>query len=190
VTGYRATALFCIDDLLKNRTEADSPAVRAECHSFFAESALTRLSPNAGLLAVGTPWHHLDVLSTLARTPGCRSLRLPALDEEGDEMGRPIGAPLWPEKHSAESYEAIRRSMSSLPFAALYQCRPSLREGGLFKTSWFPLLREPWSRPNYQKIICPWDCAQGKNYMATTAPVWWSPTPTWTSCRCGAADPT
>lgn len=62
---------------------------------------------------------------------------LPALAEDGDPLGRPIGEALWPERYSSQDFEAIRRQQGTYSFSALYQQQPVPSDGGLFKREWF-----------------------------------------------------
>jgi len=60
-------------------------------------------------------------------------LRLPALSEGDERDPRAEGEALWPGKYDAEALDNIRRTVGRYEWAALYQCRPQPREGGLFR---------------------------------------------------------
>ena len=47
-------------------------------------------------------------------------LRLPALAEEDDPLGRVVGEPLWPERFSSKDYEDKRANTFARDFSALY----------------------------------------------------------------------
>ncbi len=164
ITGRSATGLLLLDDMLKNREEADSPTIRDNLKRWFQSTAFTRLAPNAGCVLIGTPWHSDDLLSWLPREfpeQGWRVLRLPALAEEDDALGRQPGEPLWPEKHSAEQLEAIRQQMGSAAFVSLMQLRPSAAAGTIFKVEWFRYFQQPW--PSWQRILQSVDTSFGKS---------------------------
>src|SRR5690606_11152481 len=62
-------------------------------------------------------------------------IELPAIAEEDDPLGRKPGEALWldgPDKFDLEFLEE-QRALDPLGFAALYQGRPSLLDGDLFK---------------------------------------------------------
>jgi predicted phage terminase large subunit-like protein len=164
ITGRSATGLLLLDDMLKGREEADSATIRDNLKKWFQQVAFTRLAPNAACVLIGTPWHQDDLLGWLPREfpeQGWRVLRLPALAEEDDVLGRPPGTPLWPQKHDAAQLESIRAQMGSQAFVSLMQLRPSAASGTIFKREWFRLLSPPW--PSFQRIIQSWDTAFGKS---------------------------
>ena len=164
ITGRSATGLLLLDDMLKGREEADSATIRANLKKWFQQVAFTRLAPNAACILIGTPWHQDDLLSWLPAEhseQGWRMLRLPALAEEDDALGREPGEPLWPEKHDAAQLEAIRKQMGSQAFVALMQLRPSAAAGTIFKSDWFRMFQHPW--PSWQRILQSWDTSFGKS---------------------------
>jgi len=59
---------------------------------------------------------------------------LPALAEENDILGRAEGEALWPERFDADYLNEIKLS-DPRGFMALYQCRPSPREGAFFRAA-------------------------------------------------------
>lgn len=85
------------------------------------------------------------------------SIALDAICESTDDpLGREVGEPLWPEKHSAEMLEQMRAA-NSYVFSAQYQQRPSPLGGGIIKGAWFRRYRVP-PRIVYRKIFA--DTAQ------------------------------
>jgi predicted phage terminase large subunit-like protein len=54
-----------------------------------------------------------------------------------DQLGRPEGEPLWPERFDRDRLMAIKRQLGAWSFAALYQQRPVPEGGTLFKREWF-----------------------------------------------------
>jgi hypothetical protein len=142
IVGRGADLLVC-DDLIRSAEDAQSPARREAVHRWFAAVATTRLGPGAPAVLVGTPWHSDDLFGRLrsAEERGGERwswLRLPALSEgEGDPLGRPAGAPLWPERFSLAWLEARRAAYSAEGqlryWHALYQCKPLAGDGS---TEW------------------------------------------------------
>lgn len=126
--------LFILDDVCKNAQEALSPTWRAKAWDWLTSTAYTRLEPGASVVNVEHRWHTEDVAGQqVEKEPGIWDvLRLPALAEENDPLGRRVGDPLWPERYSVDALHKMRDLAPSW-FAALYQQRPLNLEGGFFK---------------------------------------------------------
>jgi len=60
-------------------------------------------------------------------------VNLPAIAEEGDDLGRDPGAALWPERFDEAALARMERSVGVYAWASLYQQRPQPAGGGLFK---------------------------------------------------------
>ena len=102
---------------------------------------------------------------------------LPAEAEEHDPLGRPVGAPLWPELRSAAWLAEKRIELLDYGFASLLQGRPRPREGGMFKWDWWKTLD---AAPLPQRVVRYWDMAGtrpkgGGSDPDYTAGVAWSP---------------
>jgi predicted phage terminase large subunit-like protein len=139
LTGFGAH-LLSIDDPVKDREEADSPVSRERAWSWFTEVAMPRLMPDGVVLLVMTRWHEDDLVGRILNSPASEDwevLRLPALAEEDDPLGRGEGEALWPERFPVEKLPSVERGeISSRGFAALYQQRPTPDIGGLIKRAW------------------------------------------------------
>ena len=59
-------------------------------------------------------------------------MRLPALAEEGDPMGRAVGAPLWPAWEGLAALERKRLALGDRGFSALFQQSPRALGGRMF----------------------------------------------------------
>ena len=103
----------------------------------------TRLMDSTGtIVIVQTRWTEDDLVGRLIdplnphynaeEAKAWRKIDLPALAEENDILGRPEGEPLWPERFTKEYLHDIRAT-DPRGFAALYQGRPSPREGAFFR---------------------------------------------------------
>lgn len=145
VTG-RGADLLTIDDPVKSREEADSLTYREKTWEWYTDDLYTRLHPGARVLLVATRWHHDDLPGRiLAQDIGRDAwtvINLPALAEDGDPLGRAPGAALWPQRYDEAALEDAKATLGSYGFAALYQQRPSPREGGMFKRHWFEIVDE------------------------------------------------
>lgn len=144
LTG-RGSHLLIIDDPHKNDVEARSETMRDRIGDWWKSTAYTRLAPDGAVVVVMTRWHQDDLAGRLlAERPDDGSgadewevLRLPAIAEADDPLGRPVGAPLWPERFGAARLDEIKREIGSYNFAALYQQRPQPAEGALFRREHF-----------------------------------------------------
>lgn len=159
LTG-RGAHLLLIDDPVKNRQEAESPAVRQTVKDWYTSTAYTRLMPEGRIVVIQTRWHDDDLAGWLLREhahEGWKVLSLPAVAEvDDDPIGRKRGEPLW-DHYSLESLERIKRSIGSRDWTALYQQRPAPAEGGIFKPGWLRRFREP--KEKYKRIVQSWDTA-------------------------------
>lgn len=136
ITG-RGANLLVIDDPVKNAEQAASALYREKAWEWWLSVARTRLEPAAAVVVVMTRWHESDLGGRLLRASReggdpVREIRLPALAEAGDPLGREEGEALWPARFSRAYLEQTRETLGAYWFAALYQGRPSPDEGGVF----------------------------------------------------------
>ncbi len=137
VTGRRADLLL-IDDPVKGQAEADSARVRDATWDWYRSDLVTRLRPGGRIVLVMTRWHPDDLGGRLLEAGGqwgesWRVLRLPALAEPGDPMGRQPGEALWPEWEGVAALERRRLALGDRAFSALYQQAPVRAGSGLFQ---------------------------------------------------------
>lgn len=139
VTGMGADVIL-VDDPVKNREEAQSFAYREKVWDWYTNDLYTRLEPGGALIVVMTRWHENDLAGRILSSEdgeNWRVIRLPALAEDGDPVGRRIGEPLNEERYPVEELLKIKSVLGSWAFEALYQQCPMPAEGGLFKREWF-----------------------------------------------------
>ncbi len=149
LTGDRVDVLIA-DDLYKDALEANSPLVRERVWDWYNAVARTRLHDLSRELVVCTRWHEDDLIGRLRRTERVVDLTawrqldellpdtwvavsFPALKTGPPTEPDPRRAdePLWPDRHSAE-WLLQRRRADPVLFEALYQGRPTVREGLLY----------------------------------------------------------
>ena len=128
VTGRRAD-LALIDDPIRSFAEAESFSAREHLWDWFRSELVTRMKPKGRIVLIMTRWHCDDLAGRLIEQGGWTTLRLPALAEANDPMGRAMGAALWPEWEDVAAVEAKRAMLGERQFAALFQQAPQ-REGG------------------------------------------------------------
>lgn len=141
VATGRGFDLGIIDDYIKNSEEALSPVIRQKIWDWYVTSWITRRQPGASEIIVATRWHSDDLIGRLleeSRHGGrpVREIRLPAIAEADDPIGRQPGESLWPEMYPIEKLREIERTQAFW-FSALYQQRPVPMGGTLFRADWF-----------------------------------------------------
>lgn len=138
----RGADLLIIDDPIRDRVQADSPAYRNNVWSWFEDVAETRYEPGASVVVLMTRWHEDDFSGRLIKFRGDEFtvVRIPSLAdgldaygkaEAPDPLGRDLDVPLWPERYGFEALDKIRRE-KPYTFASLYQGLPRPKEGRLF----------------------------------------------------------
>lgn len=128
--------LIIIDDPVKNRAEAESAAYREACWEWYTDDIFTRREPGCAMILIMTRWHHNDLAGRILESEEGKNwtvLNLPALAEENDILGRPYGAALCPDRYDEQALALIRSVEGEYGFNALYQGRPTAKEGNFFK---------------------------------------------------------
>lgn len=170
ITG-RGADLFIIDDPIKNAADAQSDVLRAKQWEWWQSTALTRLEPGAVVIVIMTRWHENDLAGRLlseAAEEGepWHEIRLPALAEKSDPLGRKVGEALWPERWPLARLERKRRAVGSYYWQAMYQQRPSPPEGAIFHRGWWKSFDE---LPEPKAIVQSWDMSfedtDGSSYV-------------------------
>jgi predicted phage terminase large subunit-like protein len=132
LTGRRAD-LVVIDDPIKSHAEADSAVYRDHTWNWFRSDLVTRLRPEARIVVVMTRWHPDDLGGRLLEADdGWTVLRLPALAEADDPLGRAPGDALWPEWEDRAALERKRALVGGRVWSALFQQSPRRDDGSLF----------------------------------------------------------
>lgn len=126
ILGSRIDYLI-IDDLLDVENTATA-AMRDKCFAWLQASCLSRLTKAAKVLVVGTAFHPEDSLHKLARLPGWKAFRYPALDDGGK--------PRWPERWSMERLEKTKATLGPLEFARQLLCVARSDDEARFKKEW------------------------------------------------------
>lgn len=178
ITG-RGANLLVADDLIKNFQEAQSEILRERTWEEWKNTFRTRLEPGGVILVIGTRWHEDDIIGRLLASQGDSPqgmdhalydedadkyirVRLPAIAEEPDEefpdpdpLGRKPGEPLFPERYNVSALKPFMANETT--WSALFQQRPSPKEGTLFQRDWFEIVPMPAGR--FKKLVRRWDMA-------------------------------
>lgn len=144
LTGRGAHILIC-DDLIKDDKEAQSQAIRDQAWNWFTKVAMTRRMGMKLVIMTFTRWHNDDPIGRLTDPENphynrklaekIKIINLPAIADEDDPLGRKPGEALWPDGPDKFDLDFLeeQRSLDTLGFEALYQQRPSLLDGDLYR---------------------------------------------------------
>jgi len=169
ITGHGAHLLI-VDDAVKDRVAAESPAERQTTWDWYSSTAYTRLMPGGGVLVMMTRWHTDDLAGRLLSEMKNKSgdnweiLTYPAIAVH-DETYRKTDEPLHPERYDLKALNKIKKALTSRDWGALYQQNPSTEEGAILKRSY-------WNRwigsepPSCEYIIQSYDTAYSKSEQA------------------------
>lgn len=154
ITGNPANLLI-IDDPIKNREEADSPAYREKLWDEWLNSLKSRLAAKAKIILIMTPWHEDDLAARILKTEEhVQLIRLPVEAERNpavpDPLGRTPGEPLCPEiGKDAHWLAQFKKAYLNDPsggaraWAALYMCSPRIEGGNLVRRDWWQFYDTP-----------------------------------------------
>lgn len=127
VTG-QGFDLIILDDVLKNRIEAESPTYRARLVDFVNDVAMTRLEPGGSMFIFGTRWHEDDLMGVQVREKEFQRITLPAISVvDGEERS------LWPERWPLAELQEKREKVGLYTWDSLYQQNPRPRGATVFE---------------------------------------------------------
>jgi predicted phage terminase large subunit-like protein len=156
ITGRRAD-LVLIDDPIKTHVEADSAAHRERVWNWYRNELVPRIMPHGRIVLIMTRWHEDDLGGRLLSCgESWRVLRLPALAEADDVLGRTPGEPLWPAWETLDALERKRTAVGARVWAALYQQSPRPDVGTLFEVRRIGILE---TAPAELRCVRAWDLA-------------------------------
>lgn len=167
ITGMGAN-LIIIDDPVKSRDEANSLTIRDRTYEWYTDDLYSRLEPGGAIVLIMTRWHEDDLAGRiLANESGWEVIKLPAIAEDDDPLGRAPGEPLNPTRFPLSELLKIKE-VQGRSFYALYQQEPHEQEGDLFKRSSFKFVD---AVPRDAKRLRYWDrgaTAGGGDYTVGT----------------------
>lgn len=137
LTGRPVDGLLLVDDLLKDREEANSLLIRKKAMSWLSSTAFTRMHPGASVLVIATRWHLDDPTGQFLQNQPERweYVKLPAIQEDGTA--------LWPEERPLDWLHDQRADLLDEDWSALYMCEPVKAGGSVFKdTTYYDTLPE------------------------------------------------
>jgi predicted phage terminase large subunit-like protein len=157
ITGRRAD-LVIIDDPIKSQADAESGRQREHIWDWYKSDVTTRLKPGGKVVLIMTRWHPDDLGGQLLDQSRAewRVVRLPALAEAGDPLGRSVGAPLWPEWEDHDALIRKRELIGERAWSALFQQNPLPSSGRLFSIDRIAVVQ---SEHDAEATVRAWDLA-------------------------------
>lgn len=128
--------LLLIDDPTKNKEDAYSQAHRDKVWDWYTEDMYTRLEPEGAIIITMARRHEDDLVGRILASedgPNWTEIRMPALAEEDDVLGRAVGEALCPDRFDETAYTRMRMVMGEVAFSALQQQRPTPASGLIFQ---------------------------------------------------------
>jgi Uncharacterized protein conserved in bacteria len=123
ITGFGGDLLL-IDDIVKNRKQAHSPAFQKQTRDTFGSTLFTRLEPDATLIIINTRWTANDLIGFTAGELGWEYVNLPAIALENDPMGRLPGEALCPDRYDIDALLEKKSILTPYDWESLYQGIP------------------------------------------------------------------
>jgi len=174
VTGRGANILI-LDDLIKNREEAESQVYKQNLIDWYRGAARTRLQPDGAIVLCQTRWGTNDFVSWLlteTEHENWEVINLPALALKDDPLGRQPGEALWPEAYPLEALTQIRETLGSRDWTSIYQQSPIADSDVILRQEWLRFYTEsPYHRsfaaellgaPEIElEVIASWDLSFG-----------------------------
>lgn len=125
ITG-RGFNLGIVEDPIKDAQEANSSLTRDRHIEWFQQVFYDRAEPDASIIVVMHRWHEEDLSGWLLEHHGddWTHIKLPAIAEENDSMGRALGEALCPERYDVDALSLIRGGVGVETWASKFQQRP------------------------------------------------------------------
>jgi hypothetical protein len=136
-----------IDDIIKNREEAESQVIRDSRWDWYRSTFYTRQKGNTAIIIINTRWHMDDLIGRLLEQQAKDEIdgvedfdkwtviTFPAIAIE-DEPYRKKGEALWPERFPIEKLKKTENTLGPYEFASLYQASPITSANQEFKPEW------------------------------------------------------
>ncbi len=159
------------DDLFKDHEEARSQTIRDQAWNWFTKVFMTRRMGRKIVILTFTRWHSDDIIGRITdpenphynaiEAKKWKIISLAAIAEDDDALGRKTGTALWPERYDLDFLHSQQR-LDPLGFSALYQQRPTVADGTLFRRETIQYYA-PDELPDDLQYYCSSDHAVGTN---------------------------
>lgn len=174
INGRGADTLF-LDDYIKDVNEAMSQTYRDKTWNWFVTTAFSRLEPNGNCIIIATRWHSDDLIGRILKNlghMGWQYIKLPAIAQEDDLLGRKVGEALFPERFDIARLMELKSTLGTAFFNALYQQEPIDESTRFADSRWIKIINAfPAVAINSYKFIRVWDLAatqDGGDYTVGT----------------------
>lgn len=141
--GILAHNCLIIDDVVKNREDANSKLMQQKIWNEYNDTYLTRLHRNGILIVVMTRWDANDLrgkIDDFEKNLKWFKLDLSAINEtqedcNNDPLNRPIGKALYPQMFDEKYFEPFKSNPKT--WASLFKQKPSIEQGEYFEGRFF-----------------------------------------------------
>jgi len=132
------------DDWVKNHEDGFNIETHEKNWTFHQSTVEQRIQHGVKEIVNMTRWSEADLVGKVtSHAPDeWEVVALPAIAEDDDPLGRPVGQGLWLEKNPQSWYDKKKASLSAFIWAGLYQQRPSPEGGGILKKAHFRYFSE------------------------------------------------
>lgn len=170
-----------IDDFLPDTEAAESITTRESQKEWYSGDFYTRRAPGANIIILATQRHEDDLIGWLINLsksdPNADQWEVISFPNECDYEAANIPKPaydirqegelLWAERFDMADALATRALLGTYLYSAIYQQRPTAREGNVFKRAWYLNNGKPWSIPSLngqmKSVAGYWDLAYSDN---------------------------
>ena len=179
ITG-KGAHLAILDDPVKGREEAESPAYIRKLHDWYKSTLRTRINPEGGaIVIIQTRWSQTDAIGLVMDLEeaapeeyreGWHMVDFPAEFEEWDyrphipecitveeDWRTTPGQALCPERYDEQALGQIKASIGSREYGSLYQQNPQANDAAIFKPSWWKF--RSMDEAEWSRIVLSVDCA-------------------------------
>lgn len=125
LTGHPIDGVLILDDLLKDRVEANSALTRDKAMGWLSSVAMTRMHPGASVIFIATRWHLDDPHGRLK--DDWEYIPLPAIKDDGTA--------LWEKHRPLEWLDEQKNNLLPNDWSALYMCQPIADGSAVFQGS-------------------------------------------------------
>ena len=157
ITG-RGCSILLLDDVVRDAEAADSQIIRDAVWEWYMSTALTRLAPGGGVLAIMTTWNDDDwagrIQQVMATGDGDKFeiVRYPAINDQGDEYILPDESMAqFPPGTTPPEGSRLTRKMNSALHPERYTLEMLLRR----KANYYALGQQRWWAALYQQNPAP-----------------------------------
>lgn len=177
ITG-RSIDILIIDDPVKGRLEVDRDTYRDEQWAWWPQ-AVDRVQEVGGIIVLCTRWHHDDLPGRLLKraeedeaADQWEVIKLRAIADEDDPLGREPGEPLAPSRHSLAKLLNLKANMPERDWTAKFDQEPTPDEGSIFKRDWLRFEDAPKRMPGWVFQVADTAFSEKKSAAFTCVETW------------------